>query len=200
MFLNKIHREVHNSYPDQHDDLRFHIKLLLKTLGRKINLNDVVTFEKALIKAEEECWKNASYFNDTFNFIKKVKNSGLILCMTTGPNSKEKAQALETKISMKFFDYVFGEDNLGFIKSDSNYYKKAIIISGADPKFTVSIGDTISTDVIPAKEVGLKTIWVNRKTITNKNHESEPDYEVRNLNEAFECIQYLFNINPKDKL
>ena len=101
---------------------------------------------------------------------------------------------------MKVFDYVFGEDSLGFIKSSSNYYKKAIIISGADPEFTASIGDTISTDVIPAKEVGLKTIWINRKGNINKNYKSDPDCEVRDLNEAFECIQYFFNINSKEKI
>jgi HAD superfamily hydrolase (TIGR01549 family) len=192
IFINKIHRDVHNRFPQKHDDLNFHIELLFKEIGWKSERNTITEFENALEKAEKECWENPSYFKDTYNFLKKVTNSGYIVCLTTGPNSKEKAQALERNMALKIFNYVFGEDNLGFIKSDPHYYKQALLLSQADPLRTATLGDTLSTDVIPAKKLGLKTILINRKGNTETNLQTNPDYKVSNLYEAFECFQVIF--------
>ncbi len=193
MLLNRIHKEIHERHPEKHGDTGFHVELLLKNLGCKIESKIVKRFEVALEEAEEACWENPSYFPDAFEFLRRVKDSGYILCITTGPNSMEKAGALESRIQVKMFDYVFGEDVLGFLKSDLNYYKRALKLAGANPSLTATIGDTISTDVIPAKKLGLKAVWVNRKGVTVNSLQTNPDGEVRDLNEAFEFLQTIFN-------
>ena len=49
----------------------------------------------------------------------------------------------------------------------------------------VSIGDTILTDIYPAKLVGIKTIWVNRNNEkTPTEPERTPDHETSNLTSA----------------
>lgn len=193
MFLNRIHRMVHVRFPERHEDLRFHVELLLKALGRRVSSKDVEKFMEALDRAERACWREPSYFPDAFNFLKRAKDSGCILCLTTGPNSTFKAQALEERISFKVFDYVFGEDTLGCIKSEPEYYRRALNVTGASPSSTVTIGDTLSTDIAPAKIVGLRTIWVNRKGVDPKDIDVRPDFTVKDLDETFRVIRALFS-------
>ncbi|MBS7644831.1 MAG: HAD family hydrolase [Candidatus Bathyarchaeia archaeon] len=192
IFLNKIHRMVHVRFPGRHDDLRFHVELLLEALGRRVNVEDVERFMVALEEAERACWMDPAYFPDALDFLRKVSGAGYILCLTTGPNSAPKARALEERISFKVFHYVFGEDTLGCLKSEPEYYRRALKAAGGEPSSTVTVGDTLSTDIAPAKMVGLRTIWVNRKGSDPWGSRVKPDYTVKDLDEAFERIQELF--------
>ena len=48
------------------------------------------------------------------------------------------------------------------------------------------IGDRLDNDIVPAKSVGMKTVWVKQGLggLANIVHENEKaDYEVRNLSE-----------------
>ena len=192
VFLNRIHRMVHVRYPERHDDLRFHVELLLEALGRSVEVRDVDRFMEALEKAERACWTDPTYFPDALDFLRKAKGAGYILCLTTGPNSAPKARALEERISFKVFHHVFGEDTLGCLKSEPEYYRRALKATGGEPSSTVAVGDTLSTDIAPAKMVGLKTIWVNRKGLDPGERGVKPDYTVKDLDEALKYIQELF--------
>ena len=192
MFLNRIHRMVHVRFPERHEDLRFHVELLLEALGRRVSSEDVERFMEALEDAERACWEAPSYFPDAFDFLRRAKGFGYILCLTTGPNSAFKAQALEKRVSFKVFDYVFGEDTLGCIKSEPEYYRRALNVTGADASSTVTVGDTLSTDIAPAKIIGLKTIWVNRRGLDPKAVGVKPDFTVKDLGEALKVIRTLF--------
>lgn len=192
ILLNKIHMEVHRVYPERHDDMYFHISLLHDNLGKDMEERDIIKMVRALEEAERECWENPSYFCDVFDFLEKIIELKYSVCMTTGPNSQQKGRSLEAKMSTKIFDRIFGEDILGCIKTDPIYYKRALQISGADPHKTVTIGDTLATDVIPAKKVGIKTIWLNRKKLHLNNQNSSPDYEVYDLYEALNKLNQIF--------
>lgn len=53
------------------------------------------------------------------------------------------------------------------------------------------IGDRIDNDIIPAKEMGMKTIWVKqgfRKYWKVTNECEKADYEVDNLSELLDII------------
>lgn len=58
----------------------------------------------------------------------------------------------------------------------------------------VMIGDSYKADIVPAKELGLKTIWLNRKL--EKNESYKPDIEI----EYFEELSHLFYIIAESKI
>ncbi|WP_455364161.1 HAD family hydrolase [[Eubacterium] cellulosolvens] len=189
-FLNKVHRqEVHKRHPEKHDDLRFHILLLLEMLGYNDDSAIIEKLESAIKAAERECIENPSYFPDAFPFLKKTKRAGYRLCLATGPNSVEKGEVLETRMSQKIFDHIFGEDILRCVKSDKIYYQRALQAANAEPSLSVMIGDSIMTDIAPAKQAGLKTIWLNRTGIRLEQNLVTPDYVVENLAEVSEALQ-----------
>jgi FMN phosphatase YigB (HAD superfamily) len=83
---------------------------------------------------------------------------------------------------------------MNHLKDDPSYYKKALKRLSWDSQQVVSIGDSIVTDIYPAKLVGIKTVWVNRKKESQKdlNMDKIPDYTAVDL---ITTIDYLKSIS-----
>lgn len=75
------------------------------------------------------------------------------------------------------------------IGKQTNYYKRALIISNSNSQQTVSIGDTLSHDIFPAKSIGVMTIWVNRRNEKLSKSNNMPDYKISNLLEALDKLK-----------
>jgi putative hydrolase of the HAD superfamily len=193
IYLFKIHRElIHKQFLNKHWDLRFHCKLLLSFLNKDPNECLINEFLTKFKQAEEECWSNPIYFEDAIPFLDSLKSKGYKICLSTGINAKKKAQGIERFASKKYFDYAFGEDQISYSKTDPNFYKRILEIIKVSPNEAVSIGDTITHDIIPAKSIGIKTIWVNRKNARfDFENNAKPDFEVKNLYEALEVLKNL---------
>jgi len=191
IYLFKIHRElVHKQFPNKHWDLKFHCKLLLNYLNKDFDESLINEFLNRFKQAEEECWSKPIYFEDAIPFLDSLKSKGYRICLSTGINAKEKAKGIERFASKKYFDYAFGEDQISYSKTDPNFYKSILKIIKASPSETVSIGDTITHDIVPAKAVGIKTIWINRKNVKlDLKNNSKPDFEVKNLYEALKILK-----------
>lgn len=67
-------------------------------------------------------------------------------------------------------------------KLDPSFYEETLNRSRSSASETVVIGDSLLDDILPAKDVGITTIWLNR----NGNHEDRQiaDFEVSDLKEA----------------
>ena len=90
---------------------------------------------------------------------------------------------------MNLFDYVFSESNIGYLKTNPKYYEKILEHIDSTPTETVSIGDTPLSDIRPAKIVGKRTIWVNRRNEPEPSKKDQKaDNKVNNLLEATHLI------------
>lgn len=187
LYLFDVHRGlVHKRFPKKHDDPRFHCRLIFKLLKKphngKIAEEMIDAFERAL----RECWTNPSFFDDTFEFLDRVVGKDK-LCLATSEYAREKAGCVERFGRKKYFDHVLGDYNIDCRKTEKEYYQKALKISNSTPEETVIIGDTLTHDIVPAKLVGIRTIWVNRRN-ERAPEGSEPDHEVKKL---MEVLKYL---------
>jgi putative hydrolase of the HAD superfamily len=96
---------------------------------------------------------------------------------------------MELRTGNKFFKHTFSEQTLGVLKTEPEYYRKALRLAKASPVETVSVGDTPLSDIRPAKLVGIKTIWVNRNQEPKPLEEDQiADYEAKGLRKAVEII------------
>ncbi len=93
---------------------------------------------------------------------------------------KMKASGLDTMI-----DYSFVSEVVGFKKPDHRIFHHAINEVGGSIENSVMIGDDLSVDIIPAKEIGMTHIYFNRKKIS---HNEKLDYEIYNLIEICDII------------
>lgn len=80
----------------------------------------------------------------------------------------------------------------GVKKPSPEFYKIAMKRSGADPRHSVIIGDSVSKDILPFAEMGAKCIWYKSRPIPPERLEVLREklamytdiYEVENLEEA----------------
>lgn len=78
----------------------------------------------------------------------------------------------------KFIDRTFVSEVVGFKKPDHKIFYHAMNEVGATIENSVMIGDDLSVDIIPAKEIGMTHIYFNRKQAP---HNEILDYEIKDL-------------------
>lgn len=78
----------------------------------------------------------------------------------------------------KMIDISFVSEEVGFKKPDHRIFQHAMKEVGASIENSVMVGDDLKVDIIPAKEIGMKHIYFNRKDTT---HNEILDDEISDL-------------------
>ena len=81
------------------------------------------------------------------------------------------------------FDVVVSSAEVGFSKPDLRIFELALKQADCLPANAVMIGDRIDNDILPAKRLGLKTIWVRQGFARLQPNSDWPDHTVRSLEE-----------------
>lgn len=87
---------------------------------------------------------------------------------------------------LQYFDLVIASAEEGCAKPDERIFRIALERSGCQPNSAIMIGDRIDNDIIPAKALGMRTVWVKQGfgRFWNVTREMEKaDLEVNNLTE-----------------
>lgn len=91
----------------------------------------------------------------------------------------------------KYFDVVVASAEVGVAKPDSAIFKIALEKAGCKPENAVMIGDRLDNDIIPAKKLGMKTIWVRSALAVYqkvRNDEEQPDFTIDSIREITEVL------------
>lgn len=87
---------------------------------------------------------------------------------------------------MKFIDLVVASAEEGVSKPDRRIFEIALQRAGCRPENTVMIGNRIDNDIVPAKKMGMKSVWIKRgfgKYWQIRGEEEKADYGVHDLKE-----------------
>lgn len=121
------------------------------------------TEDEALYKDAETCletlipkYKIGVIANQSFGIKDRLKNWGIL----------------------KYFDLVIVSAEEGIAKPDSKIFEIALQRARCNPNQAVMIGDRIDNDIIPAKKIGMHTIWMKQGfgaywTITSEEEQAE---------------------------
>ena len=91
----------------------------------------------------------------------------------------------------KYFDVVVASAEAGVAKPDSAIFKIALEKAECKPENAVMIGDRLDNDIIPAKKLGMKTIWVRQAFAVYqkvRNDEEQPDFTIDSIREITEIL------------
>ncbi|MCH5316784.1 MAG: HAD-IIIA family hydrolase [Eubacterium sp.] len=94
---------------------------------------------------------------------------------------------------LKYFDVVIASAEEGVAKPDKEIFFRALKKANCDPKNAVMVGDRLDNDIVPANEIGMKTIWIKQGLggyATPQSLLEFPDHTVNDLTEL--CA--LFNV------
>lgn len=82
------------------------------------------------------------------------------------------------------FDKVIESAVVGVRKPDPEIYRMGIDALGLNPDDIVAVGDSFDKDIVPAKKVGLHTVWIKGEQWDDSPHdETLPDRIITSLDE-----------------
>ncbi len=120
--------------------------------------------------------------------LKKHFHIGVIANQNLGTQKR-----LEENGLMRYIDLVVASAEEGVAKPDRRIFEIALGRAGCDPGSAVMIGDRIDNDIIPAKRLGMKTVWIRQGfggLWDIKDDSERPDFTADSLTELLN----IFNI------
>lgn len=139
-----------------------------------------------LLNVDKPQWPKEAeiLYSDATECLKKLHGKykiGVIANQSLGTEKR-----LENFGILKYIDLVIASAEEGVAKPDKRIFEIALERSNCEPANAVMIGDRIDNDIVPAKRIGMKTIWIKQGfgkfwNITNESEKA--DFFVENLTE-----------------
>ena len=106
-------------------------------------------------------WEDENPFEDAAETLEALKERGYHLGIIANqvPGT---AQRLDAWGLLKYFAVVAASAELGVAKPDSLIFEKAFELAGCQPCDSVMVGDRLDNDIRPAKELGMRTVWIRK--------------------------------------
>ena len=107
---------------------------------------------------------------------------------------------LDQQGMLRYFDTLTFSDEVKLAKPNDEIFLMTLRAMGASPSETVHVGDHVINDVVGAKRLGMKTIWITgfyeREDPTDP--ESEPDASVDDLGMVSRAVAQISGRRPPD--
>ena len=87
------------------------------------------------------------------------------------------------------FNFIVTSELVEAYKPQPIIFQKALAGMKCQKDQVILIGDSQLSDVLGAKNFGIKVIWLNRKGESLGADFPEPDYQITNLNQLFDIIE-----------
>lgn len=91
----------------------------------------------------------------------------------------------------QYIDLVIASAEEGVSKPDKRIFEIALYRAKCNPNKAVMIGDRVDNDILPAKALGMGTIWIKQgfgQFWVFTDVSEEPDFSVANLSELMELL------------
>ena len=118
---------------------------------------------------------------ECLRILKKKYKLGIIANQIPGAEKR-----LEEMGIRRYFDVIVSSAEEGVAKPDPRIFNIALIRAGCTPEQAVMIGDRIDNDIVPAKQMGMKTVRIRQGVGQYWNIQGDcetPDMEVNSLSE-----------------
>lgn len=101
---------------------------------------------------------------------------------------------LEELGALRWFSHTDVSGSIGIKKPDQRFVETILANAGTNASESIMIGDRLDNDIIPAKRIGMKTIWVRwgRYSIMEPRTPDEiPDSTVTDVREVLDAVAML---------
>lgn len=172
--LIKIWKEKTSMYPFLFDDF-------LKETGHLTELNNIIQI------FNNYCGKLEAY-PETTVILQNLKSQGYRLGLVTDGNVERQKRKIRLLGLKNFFEVIIFVRNLGYFKTSSMPFRKALKKLNETPKESFCVGDNPALDFEGAKKAGMKTIRVLGGEFKELPTNKYVDYEINSLKELLEVV------------
>lgn len=92
---------------------------------------------------------------------------------------------------LKNFSFIISSWDYQIMKPDIKLFEIAVKKSGYNVSEIVMVGDRLDNDILPAKQIGMRTIWIKQGFGGMQNPKSDeyiPDIEISQLNDLLDVL------------
>ena len=92
---------------------------------------------------------------------------------------------------LHYFDVITASAEAGYEKPDLRIFRLALEQAGCNPQNAIMVGDRLENDIVPARQLGMKMIWVRQGFAKYQSVEKEcekPDYIIENIGEIVKVL------------
>lgn len=170
-----------------HDVLRIKAELQMKYLIEKGWLRDEKAELEYPSQIAEWCDNYArKKVENSHSLVKKLTNKyKLVLVSNFYGNIHSVLRNFDLLCS---FEEVVESSVVGVRKPDPKIFALGVAALKMSPEETVVIGDSFSKDIVPAGQIGCRTIWLKGEGWDNEGNEATPDAVIRDLLEVKELL------------
>mmetsp|Transcript_8811 Transcript_8811/g.11108 ORF Transcript_8811/g.11108 Transcript_8811/m.11108 type:complete len:254 (-) Transcript_8811:1513-2274(-) len=186
--LKELWKEVSAQHTDSAHNMTFMRKKMIENMAiacGEENLEEVVssTF-RAFIQTRSDVSKYV--FPGVLDTLRRLKARGYVMVSCTNGN----ADIRSVPELHSIFDHHVSAETVGAAKPHVLPFEKVLELTGASPEEVLHIGDSLTSDVRGANNVGMHAIWVNRNT-TDENNEATAT--IRCVSEIEQVLDHLLN-------
>ncbi len=98
-------------------------------------------------------------FDDALDILNYLEEKGYKLGIIAN-QPKDFRQRLDSWELSKFFDVIAVSEEMGVSKPNKELFEIALSFANSQPNDSIMVGDRLDNDIIPAKSIGMKTIWI----------------------------------------
>ena len=169
---------------------------------RKGRIAKVFELNRNPIKSQEELdsrfslyWstyeKEYNLFSDALPALKKLSDINIQMGIITNGDSENQRSKLKKTGITDFFSPIIISSEVGISKPDLKIFQKAMELANSSESETWYIGDSLEHDIVPARKLGINTLYLSRKRQGElKIEQKNPLYaEVKDFYEMTEIIE-----------
>ncbi len=140
-------------------------------------------------KFPEERRKKPFVYEDSFQVLDQLKGNYKLLLLTNGSPDLQNTKLTITPELVPYFDEIVISGAFGRGKPDPSIFEHALSLVHIEKEKAIMVGDNLMTDILGAKQAGIKSVWINRHGKTP--NEVIPDYEIGHLSELLPLLERL---------
>ena len=131
-------------------------------------------------------WEDEVPYPDARSTLSALCDKGYRLGIIANQSSGT-AERLESWGLRKFFDVIAASAEIGYAKPDRKIFEKAMEMAGCRAGESMMVGDRLDNDIVPAKALGMKTVWIKPEYQRVRLGDGVADYQISRLSELL-CI------------
>ena len=138
---------------------------------------------------ESKLEENVYPYNDAISFIKTISNNENIdlVILSNGIAKIQRAKLNKLDITNCFKDIIISEE-VGYQKPTPEIYEIALHNANKTPKDALVIGDSLTSDMLGAKNSKIDFCWMNRESFPLPKKFPSPQYTVSNYDDIYKIL------------
>lgn len=126
-------------------------------------------------------------FHDSVRSLKQLKENYQLAILS---NVDDELFSISNKLLEVEFDFIVTAQQIGSYKPDHRNFQRALEIFNIEKEEHLHVAQSIYHDIIPAKQLGINTVWVNRYGEPERTEALEyPDLEVPDLQSLVKILE-----------